>query len=64
VSGIVTPVRDAGGHLIGFSKVMRDMTERNKLTEERDAGSRCARTVGSDSVWQLSSFWCVSSQAL
>ena len=35
-SGVVTPVRDQGGKLIGFSKVMRDMTERNKLTEERD----------------------------
>src|SRR5919106_758652 len=27
---------DPDGKLIGFSKVMRDMTERNKLTEERD----------------------------
>lgn len=35
-SGVVTPVRDQAGKLIGFSKVMRDMTERNKLTEERD----------------------------
>ena len=35
-SGVVTPVRDRTGNLIGFSKVMRDMTERNKLTEERD----------------------------
>ena len=35
-SGIVTPVRNNAGDLIGFSKVMRDMTERNKLTEERD----------------------------
>ena len=35
-SGIVTPVRDQNGKLIGFSKVMRDMTERNKLTQERD----------------------------
>ncbi len=35
-SGVVTPVRDETGTLIGFSKVMRDMTERNKLTEERD----------------------------
>lgn len=35
-SGVVTPVRDPSGKLIGFSKVMRDMTERNKLTEERD----------------------------
>jgi PAS domain S-box-containing protein len=35
-SGVVTPVRDGAGELIGFSKVMRDMTERNRLTEERD----------------------------
>lgn len=35
-SGVVTPVRDLTGKLIGFSKVMRDMTERNKLTQERD----------------------------
>src|ERR1044072_7842357 len=35
-SGVVTPVRDASGKLIGFSKVMRDMTERNKITQERD----------------------------
>jgi PAS domain S-box-containing protein len=36
-SGVVTAVRDySSGTLIGFSKVMRDMTERNKLTEERD----------------------------
>lgn len=35
-SGVVTPVRDQSGKLIGFSKVMRDMTERNRLTEERD----------------------------
>ena len=35
-SGIVTAVRDHADRLIGFCKVMRDMTERNKLTEERD----------------------------
>src|SRR5215203_3517415 len=35
-SGVVTPVLDQAGKLIGFSKVMRDMTERNRLTEERD----------------------------
>lgn len=35
-SGIVSPVRDDSGRLIGFCKVMRDMTERNRLTEERD----------------------------
>jgi PAS domain S-box-containing protein len=32
----MTAVRDEAGNLIGFSKVMRDMTERNRLTEERD----------------------------
>jgi PAS domain S-box-containing protein len=35
-SGVVTPIRDHTGKLLGFSKVMRDMTERNRLTEERD----------------------------
>lgn len=35
-SGVMTPVFDQAGTLIGFSKVMRDMTERNRLTEERD----------------------------
>lgn len=35
-SGVVTSVRDHNGNLVGFVKVMRDMTERNKLTEERD----------------------------
>jgi PAS domain S-box-containing protein len=35
-TGVVTPVRDDTGVLIGFIKVMRDMTERNKLAEERD----------------------------
>jgi PAS domain S-box-containing protein len=35
-SGVVTAVHDDAGKLIGFSKVMRDMTERNRLTEERD----------------------------
>ena len=35
-SGVVTAIHDPDGKLIGFTKVMRDMTERNKLTEERD----------------------------
>jgi PAS domain S-box-containing protein len=35
-SGVVTAIRDVAGNVIGFSKVMRDMTERNRLTEERD----------------------------
>src|ERR1044072_2420399 len=36
-SGVVTAVRDQTGMLIGFSKVMRDMNERNKITEECDS---------------------------
>jgi PAS domain S-box-containing protein len=35
-SGVMTAIRDEVGNLIGFAKVMRDMTERNRLTEERD----------------------------
>jgi PAS domain S-box-containing protein len=35
-SGVVTPVRDHAGTLLGFTKVMRDMTERKWLEEERD----------------------------
>jgi PAS domain S-box-containing protein len=35
-SGVVTPVRDGGGALLGFTKVMRDMTDRRRLEEERD----------------------------
>jgi len=35
-TGVVTSIRDQNDDLIGFVKVMRDMTERNKLTEERD----------------------------
>src|ERR1051325_4543618 len=35
-SGILTPVRDESGALLGFIKVMRDMTERRRLEAERD----------------------------
>jgi PAS domain S-box-containing protein len=35
-SGVVTPVRDGEGELVGFCKVMRDMTERKRVEEERD----------------------------
>ncbi|HEV7681085.1 MAG TPA: PAS domain S-box protein [Pyrinomonadaceae bacterium] len=35
-SGVVTVIRDDAGEIIGFTKVMRDMTERNRLTEDRD----------------------------
>ncbi|MFL6227581.1 MAG: PAS domain S-box protein [Pyrinomonadaceae bacterium] len=35
-SGVVTSVRDDAGQLLGFTKVMRDMTERKRLEEERD----------------------------
>ena len=35
-SGVLSSVRDDSGELIGFIKVMRDMTERRRLEEERD----------------------------
>jgi len=35
-SGILTPVHDEAGILIGFIKVMRDVTEKRRLEEERD----------------------------
>jgi PAS domain S-box-containing protein len=35
-SGVVTPVRDNAEALLGFTKVMRDMTEWKRLEEERD----------------------------
>jgi PAS domain S-box-containing protein len=35
-SGVVTPVRGEGGDIVGFTKVMRDMTDRRRLEEERD----------------------------
>jgi PAS domain S-box-containing protein len=31
--GIVTPLRDAGGRLTGFSKILRDITERKRAQE-------------------------------
>lgn len=33
-SGIVTPLRDQAGDLLGFSKIMRDMTEQKQAEEE------------------------------
>jgi len=35
-SGILTPVHDEGSVLVGFIKVMRDMTEKRRLEQERD----------------------------
>jgi PAS domain S-box-containing protein len=34
-NSVLTAVRDANGSLLGFSKVMRDMTERRRAEEER-----------------------------
>jgi PAS domain S-box-containing protein len=31
--GIVTPMHDAGGRLVGYSKVLRDITERKRMEE-------------------------------
>jgi PAS domain S-box-containing protein len=35
-SGILTSVRDENGELLGFIKVMQDITEKRRLEEERD----------------------------
>ncbi|HEY9611546.1 response regulator [Allocoleopsis sp.] len=35
-SGIVTPLRDEAGQLRGFSKIMRDFTERKRAEDERN----------------------------
>ncbi|HEY9633887.1 MAG TPA: response regulator [Coleofasciculaceae cyanobacterium] len=35
-SGIVTPLRDESGQLRGFSKIMRDFTERKQAEDERN----------------------------
>ncbi|MBD1942482.1 response regulator [Coleofasciculus sp. FACHB-712] len=35
-SGIVTPLRDETGQLRGFSKIMRDFTERKQVEDERN----------------------------
>src|SRR5690349_5635010 len=35
-SGVLTSVRDESGELLGFIKVMRDMTEKRRLEEERN----------------------------
>ena len=34
---IITPVRDSGGHLLGFAKVTRDLTERRLTTQRLEA---------------------------
>lgn len=34
-SGMVTPLRDEAGNLLGFTKIMRDMTERKQAEAER-----------------------------
>ncbi|GAA4697019.1 PAS domain S-box protein [Nocardioides conyzicola] len=36
---VITAVRDAGGRLVGFAKVTRDVTERKLLIEERETAA-------------------------
>ena len=35
VSGILTPLRDGGGRLIGYAKIARDMSEQRRAEEQR-----------------------------
>jgi PAS domain S-box-containing protein len=37
---VLTPIRDGNGELRGFAKVTRDITDRLRLTEERDRAQR------------------------
>jgi two-component sensor histidine kinase len=39
-SGVMTPMRNDGGALIGFAKVMRDVTERERAREELETSLR------------------------
>ena len=47
VEGVLTAVRDDAGHLLGYSKLMKDMTDKRRIEAEREQllqSERAART--------------------
>ena len=42
---VITALRDARGHLVGFAKVTRDLTERRRLEEERVRSAKAEEAV-------------------
>jgi len=54
-SGVVTPLYDGAGQLRGYAKVMRDLTERKRLTDELAASEARLRAIVDQSpvlIWR------------
>jgi PAS domain S-box-containing protein len=64
---VITALRDSDGHLVGFAKVTRDLTERKQAEEERAnllTLERAARTNAEDALERLRSIQVVTEAAL
>jgi PAS domain S-box-containing protein len=65
---VITPVYDSGGALRGYSKVVRDITERKvaeeALRESQDRQALSARRWTQSSLWTASSGSCCSTPLL
>jgi PAS domain S-box-containing protein len=54
-SGVMTAIRDDGGNLLGFAKVMRDLTDRQRAQEELKQSERQFQAVAQlvpDLLWR------------
>ncbi len=66
-SVVITALRDEAGELVGFAKVVRDLTERRRSEEERNAlleQERRARLEAEDALRQLRAIGSVTEAAL
>ena len=63
---VITALRDAGGHLVGFAKVTRDLTERRQAEEQRLqlALERKARSEAEAAVQMRDEFLSIASHEL